>query len=153
MKKIVCFIGHRSICNNNIKLYLYKEIKKQIENGCKHFMVGTHGDFDNLVLYVLRELKKNYKDILIEVVITSLNQIKPKFYDLSKKATPYNDVKTVMFDIENLHYKRRIIASNKFMIDNSQILICYVDTKKTFGGAIIAFNYATKKGLHVVNLF
>ena len=39
------------------------------------------------------------------------------------------------------------------MIDNSQILICYVATKKTFGGAIIAFNYATKKGLHVVNLF
>ena len=154
MKNFVCFIGHRNVYNyKDIKTKLYSEIKKQIENGAKFFTLGTHGEFDKLVLSVLRELRKIYTDIEIEVAITSFNEIKPISYGKDKNYTPFNDVKTVMYDIETIHYKRKIVVSNKHMIDNSNTLICYVDTSKKYGGAILAYKYAKKKGLHIVNLY
>ena len=58
-----------------------------------------------------------------------------------------------MYDIETVHYKRKIVVSNQQMINNANTLICYIDTSKTFGGAILAYKYAKKKGLHIVNLY
>ena len=42
----------------------------------KCFTMGTHGDFDKEALSVCRDLRRKYKDIKIEVVITSFAQIK-----------------------------------------------------------------------------
>ena len=154
MKNNVCFIGHRNVFNyKDIKTKLYNEIKKQIKNGCKFFTLGTHGMFNQLVLSILRKLRKIYTDIEIEVVITSFCEIKPIIYGIDKNYTLYDDVKTVMYDIETVHYKRKIVVSNQHMIDNAKTLICYVDTSKNYGGAILAYKYAKKKGLHIVNLY
>ena len=154
MNNKIVFIGHRNINQyNRIKAKLYSELKKQIENGSKFFTMGTHGDFDKLALCVCRELRKIYKDIKIEVVVTSFSEIKPIIYGTEKNYTLYDDVKTVMYDIETVHYKRKIVVSNQQMINNANTLICYIDTSKTFGGAILAYKYAKKKGLHIVNLY
>ena len=58
-----------------------------------------------------------------------------------------------MYDIEEQHFKRKIVFSNQQMIKNCDTLICYVDTTKTYGGAILAYKYAKKLGLHIVNLY
>lgn len=156
MKK-VCFIGHRDFWCDDLKQRLYNEVENQIKKGYKVFTMGTRGKFDALSLSVCRQLRKIYNDIEIEVIITSLNQIKPVLdFDPIfgvEKHIPYEDVKTVMFNIEEEFYKRKIVVSNKKMIDSSSTLICYVDTKRTYGGAIVAFKYAKKKGLNVVNLY
>lgn len=55
--------------------------------------------------------------------------------------------------IEQEHYKKRITTSNKKMIDESDILICYVDNQKSYGGAKTAFDYAQKIKLKTINLF
>lgn len=158
MNKKVCFIGHRNVFKyNEIREKLYYIVEQEIKQGCKFFTMGTHGEFDKLALSVCRELRNIYKGIEIEVVITSLKKIKtiidhdPIFGD--EKYIPYSDVKTTMYDIEEEHYKRRIIVSNQKMIDNCDTLICYVNPTKTYGGAIIAYKYAKKKGLHIVNLY
>ena len=154
MNNKIVFIGHRNINQyNRIKAKLYSELKKQIENGSKFFTMGTHGDFDKLALCVCRELRKIYKDIKIEVVVTSFSEIKPIIYGTEKNYTLYDDVKTVMYDIETVHYKRKIVVSNQQMINNANTLICFIDTSKSFGGAILAYKYAKKKGLHIVNLY
>ena len=118
--------------------------------------MGTHDDFDKLALSMCRELRKIYTDIIIEVVITSLNQIKPKIeldnFGISYYY-PYDDVLTVMYNIEEEYFKRKIITSNKQMIDACNILICYVDTQKNQSGAKTALNYAKRKGLKIINLF
>ena len=137
----------------DIKTKLYNEIKKQIKNGATFFTLGTHGMFNQLVLSVLRKLREIYTDIEIEVVITSFCEIKPIIYGIDKNYTLYDDVKTVMYDIETVHYKRKNVVSNQHMIDNANTLICYVDTSKNYGGAILAYKYAKKKGLHIVNLY
>ncbi len=155
--KKTCFIGHRNIiADENITKRLYEAIKKEIANGCTKFTMGTHGNFDKLALSVCKMLRQEFKNIEIEVVITSLNSIKKKTVtDIfgTTILTPFDDVKTVMYDIEEEHFKNRITASNKQMIDTCQTMICYVDTKNTASGAKKAQNYAMRKGLKVINLF
>ncbi|MDE7372949.1 MAG: hypothetical protein K2N18_02690, partial [Clostridia bacterium] len=101
-----------------------------------------------------RELRHNYADIKIEVVITSINAIQPRVNErFETKITPYSDVKTVLYEIEEVHYKRRITESNKTMINNCDTLICFVDENKKQSGALTALKYAKAKGLRIINLF
>ena len=118
--------------------------------------MGTHGDFDKEALNVCRELRKKYKDIKIEVVITSFTQIKPFYDNIFGKEIykPYDDVETVMYEIEEIYFKNKITKSNKQMIDSCDTLICYVDENYyRSSGALTAYKYAKKKGLQIVNLF
>ena len=86
----------------------------------------------------------------IEVVITSLNAIKK---DSELDISPYADIKTVMYYIEDAHYKQRITLSNRQMIDDCDTLICYVNTSEYRSGAKTALRYAEKCGLKIVNLY
>ena len=154
MSKKVCFIGHRDFYKDDL---LKNEIENQIKQGADFFTMGTHGKFDQLALWFCKEFRKKYENIKIEVVITSFNKLKKilihddiygkEYYD------PYKDVDTVMFEIEELYFKKRITESNKQMIDGCDVLVCYVNPKKTYGGAKFALDYATKKGLKIVNLY
>ena len=78
MDKKVAFIGHRNIGFGPIRNKLKLAIENEIKDGCKNFIMGTHGSFDELALSVCRELRQSYSDIIIEVVITSLKQIEKK---------------------------------------------------------------------------
>ena len=144
------FIGHRRLFAKNIEERLAVAIQTEIESGCTVFTMGTHGEFDRLALSACRSIQKRYPDIEIEVVITSLNAIKK---DSEFDAVPFDDVKTVMYDIEEVHYKRQITLSNRKMIDSCDTLICYVNTSEYRSGAKTALRYAEKRGLKVVNLY
>ena len=156
MKK-VCFIGHRQIFDRSVREKLKTAIENEIKNGCKFFTMGTHGEFDELALSVCRELRKIYKDIEIEVVITSLKSIEKRLlYDdeFGKEyEIPYNDVSTTMYPIEETHFKKQITESNHQMIDTCDTLICYVNKKHNPSGAKHAMNYAKRKGLKIINLY
>ena len=157
MNKKTAFIGHREYAGNKLEAELYLAVENQIKSGCKNFTMGTHGEFDKMALRVCRSLRKKYKDIEIEVVITSFNTIKPVIeYDNifgREKYFLYADVDTIMYDIEEVYFKKKIIVSNQKMLDNCDTLICYVNTQKNYGGAIKAYNYAMKKGLKIINLY
>ena len=158
MDKKICFIGHRNVYKyGEIEKRLYNLIEEKIIDGYKCFTMGTHGEFDKLALSVCRQLRNFYKFIKIEVVITSFKTIESKiehdeiFGD--EKFMPYNDVQTVMYEIEEVHFKKQIIVSNQQMIDTCDTLIYYVDTNRYVSGAKIAMKYALKKGLNIINLF
>lgn len=153
----VCFIGHRFVSYLEINKKLKEAILNEITLGCRYFTMGTHGNFDELALTSCREFKEKYKDIEIEVVITSFNKIKKQLIsnDTFGKEyyTPYSDLKTIMYNIEETHFKRKIIESNKKMIDSCNTLICYVNPNKKNSGAKLILNYAKRKGLKIVNIF
>ncbi len=143
MSNKVCFIGHREYLPMDINEKLYSAVQKEINLGCKFFTMGTHGKFDLTSLRVCKKLRQVYKDIKIEVVITSLRQI-----DFA-----YKDVETIMYDIEDAYFKQKITLSNKYMIDNCDTLICYVIPNEYRSGAKAAMNYAKRKGLKIINLY
>ena len=145
------FVGHSYIYSKTLRARLVRAIKKEINNGCTSFIMGTHGDFDSMALSICRRLRSNYKEIDIEVVITSLATKKKS--EEERYPNPYTDVKTVMYDIEDAHYKQQITLSNRKMIDECDTLICYVDEEEYRSGAKTAMRYAQKRGLKVVNLY
>lgn len=144
------FIGHRKILAKDICERLMIAIKNEIDRGCKTFTMGTHGEFDNYALNICKQLRNTYKDLDIEVVITSLNTIKKTN---KNNINNYSDVKTVMYDIKDIHYKQQITISNRYMLDNCNSLICYVNTSEQKSGAKTALQYAEKKGLKIINLY
>lgn len=156
MDKNICFIGHRYVVPRQIRKKLTDIVLYEIQSGCNHFMMGTRGDFDELALSVCRQLRKSFNEILIEVVITSLSQIKTIIEkdeygeDIYK---PYEDVKTIMYDIENVYFKEQITVSNRKMIDDCDTVICYVDESRTRSGAKKALSYAKRKGKKIINLY
>ncbi len=148
MSNKVTFIGHRILLQSNIQQLLKSAIENEIQSGCKDFIVGSHGEFDKTVLDVLLSLKNIYPELKIEVVITNYN---PKIQDevIIKENPKYE---TVMFEIEDLHPKQRITASNKQMIDSCDSLICYVRPGSWRSGSKTVLKYAIKKGLKIINL-
>lgn len=149
--KIIGFIGHRMICCDLIQS-VRLAIEEQILMGNKTFILGNHGEFDEMVLKVLREMRKKYNDINVQVVITSFSQLLRRGGN-SEKEELYKYEETIMFEVEDVHFKRRISTSNKFMIDKLDILICYVDESRTRSGAKAALKYAVDKGVEIINLY
>lgn len=152
MKNKTAFIGHRQIFfdRNTIEKRLQIAIEQRIADGCTCFMMGTHGEFDQMALSTCKKARITHPEIIIEVVLTSYHIIEKKSeFDY----VPYQDVQTVVFDIEDVHFKQQITESNKKMIGQSDTLICYVDTKRSPSGAKTAMNYAKRKGLNIVNIF
>lgn len=146
----VAFIGHRQIFATNISQRLIEAIQNEIDNGCFSFTMGTHGEFDKLALQSCRKLRNEYPQLQIEVVLTSLHTIqKSDDWD----SSPYSDVSTVMYDIEQAYFKQRITLSNRKMIDTCDTLICYVNEKVSRSGAKTAMRYAKRKGLRIINLY
>ena len=99
------FIGHRQIFAKTLPKKLIEAIRAEIENGCFSFTMGTHGEFDGLALQSCRELREEYPELQIEVVLTSLHTIQKRD---EWDSVPYADVSTVMYDIEEAYFKRRI---------------------------------------------
>ena len=163
MFRKTCFIRHRQILYPQAKERLKNAIQYVIDNGCRDFSMGTHGEFDSLALSECKSFRNQYKDIDIEVVLTSYHKIEKKvlFTYINDDGEveeyldkpPYQDVNTTMFEIEDLHFKRQITESNKQMIDGCDVMICYVDTKRYRSGAKTALNYAKRKGLTIINCY
>lgn len=143
------FIGHRQVFHKGIYENLLAEIQRQIRCGCKTFTMGMHGEFDRLALSACRLLRQQYPELQIEVVITSLTAIAKK----PERENPYSDVEAIMFEIEEVHYKRKITVSNQKMIDHCDTLICYVDENDFRSGAKSAVRYARRKGIRIINLY
>lgn len=150
MESKTAFIGHRSVLYGDIKKRLQTVIEERIAEGCKVFTMGTHGEFDEMALSACRSARIIHPEIKIEVVLTSYHSVEKK---TEFDSVPYQDVETVMYDIEDEHFKRQIIMCNRQMIDTCDTLICYVDKKRSPSGAKTAMNYAKRKGLKIINLF
>lgn len=145
------FIGHRRLIRiNEIEKRLQDAIEARIGEGCERFIMGAHGEFDQMALKACRAARYKHPNIKIEVVLTSYHTIEKKNdYD----GVPYQDVETIFYDIEDLYFKQQITQSNRQMIDECDTLICYVDKSQSPSGAKTAMNYAIGKGLRIINLF
>ena len=98
------------------------------------------------------EMAKLFKKNNLNVVISDLKHTLPDKYGF-KHVDIYKNENIVYFNIEDIYYKRKIIISNRKMIDNSSIVVCYVDFRKSQSGAKSAVMYAIKNNVPIINLF
>ena len=142
--KTCCFFGHRDT-GIEIRPALYAEIVKHItQYGVGVFYVGGYGNFDDMSVDILRELKEKYPYIEIIGVLAYLpgkkEEYKTKLYD-----------NTVFPEgLEFVPRKYAISHRNRLIIQQSDYLISCVRTE--YGGAYEALRYAKRNKKQTINL-
>ena len=146
MKKACCGFGHRNVFEN-IEDKLYTAVMNAAERGCEIFYTGAMGEFDSLFSSAVRKAKKTYPNI-------KLICVKPYFtndinIDKDYYAALYDDI-IVPDELAGIHPKAAIKARNRWIIDNSDIVLIY--TVRNFGGAYEAKRYAERNGKRLIKI-
>ena len=146
MKKACCGFGHRNVFEI-LSDKLDDAIESAVQQGCEIFYTGAMGDFDSLFSSAIRRAKKNYPQI-------KLICVKPYFTnDINTNRDYYTDLYDEIIipdELTNIHYKAAIKARNRWMINNSDIVLIY--TILNYGGAYDANKYAEKQSKQIIKI-
>lgn len=152
-----CFFGHRKIVvTDEIISKLNNVIEELIvEKDVAVFLFGSKSEFDELCLSIVSKLKKKYSHIRRIYV---------------RAEFPYIDdiYKTYLLQTyEDTYYPENMINAGKAvyvernyeMIDSSAFCVIYYDeiysppnNKKSKSGTRLAYDYAKRKGLTIINV-
>lgn len=116
-----CFFGHKDAPE-----YIISEIKSNIETlitecGVTIFYIGNQGNFDSMVVSVLKKMKNKYPQISYYIVLAYLPKENENENDNdNEKHTLYP------YGIESVPKRFCISWRNNWMIENSQYVICYI---------------------------
>ena len=149
----VSFFGHRQVLDRRrVEEDLKRVVENLINKGAKTFKVGAHGEFDNIAFYVCKKFLDKNSLINIDLVKSSIRQVIRKeefgFVENSEAS-----IKIVTYPIEEVYFKNQIITTNKFMVDDSDVIVCYVDMERRNSGAKKIVNYAKKQRKQIINIF
>ena len=135
------FFGHKDT-PKEIEPTLRSTLIDLIENkNVTVFYVGNNGNFDTMVRCQLEDLSQTYP-ITYSVVLAYLPTVKNKYDNLSNTIYPEG--------IENVPKRFAISWRNKWMIQQSDIVVTYVT--HNFGGAWQFKEIAVKQSKNVVEL-
>ncbi|MBQ5320650.1 MAG: DUF1273 family protein [Oscillospiraceae bacterium] len=159
----VCFSGHRPyrLPQNkedidNLKIKLYRAVDKAVNEGYLTFYQGGCIGFDLLCAMAVITRKKRKKEtdkgeIRLIAALPFKNQAEKwskKDKEIYEEILSYCD--EIIFLSENYN-KGCYHIRNRYMVDNSDKLICYFDGSS--GGTKYTVEYAEEKGLEIENLF
>ncbi len=140
---IITFIGHGKLKNpSEVEAALRALLGKYFSSENRiTFYCGGYGEFDLLCARVVRDIKNiaNCESIL---VIPYLNRGKEEIDSLYDQ--------TLYPPLESVPPKLAILKRNEWMIDESHVVIVFVEF--LFGGANKALEYAKRKNKTIVNL-
>lgn len=121
-----------------------------IKNGYRFFGSGGALGFDMLAAQVVLELKEEYPEIRLILVLPCLSQAKYwKIEDMRKYEQIKKDADKIVY-VSKEYNRDCMFKRNRHLIDNSSLCICYL--KKETGGTAYTVEYAKKKGVSVINL-
>lgn len=145
---IITFCGHSQyLFNKKDTALLEKVLLQQItKNPACEFFLGGYGNFDELCLTTLLKLKQQYKNIKITFVTPYVD----KNYSKLQFAKYYYDC-IIFPPLEHIPRKFAIIKRNKWMVDNSDLVIAYVCCD--LGGAFKTLLYAKRKNIPIINIY
>lgn len=141
---VCCFFGHKDAPASIISALEYA-IENLIQNaGVNEFLVGNQGCFDGMVHRVLKKAKNKYPSITYHVVLAYMPKEKNRYslYEYGETILPAG--------IESIHPKFAISWRNKWMIQESDMVVCYVN--HSWGGAAQFVEYARKQGKTIINI-
>ena len=143
----IALFGHRDFC-------AHKDIERKLslilqelfrEKDFINVHVGRDGEFGVFASSVIKRAKRTfaYENLSISLVLPYTR----KDMDFFEKY--YDDI-IIPESVGRCHPKEAICKRNKWMIEQSNILICYVE--KNSGGAYKALKYAKKLNKRIINL-
>lgn len=150
-----CFLGSRLVDEWSMTQRIFNLLnnEKIYDRGYKDFVMGQRGAFDRAALSACRKLREIHPDIKIKVVMKSYHAFIKDEDGHTEAEDYYNDVDTIIYDVSNVYYKEKITQTNKLMIDDSDLIICFANLKNLTSGARKGVLYAKKKSKTIINLY
>ncbi len=143
----VTFAGHRYLERaREIEAKLYELVRRIVsENEFTEFYVGDNGEFDILATSTVRRVRREAGEEKC-----ALNLVLPyKKANLDIIERQFDGI-VIPKSAEEAHRKSAIFERNKWMVDNCDLIICYV---KRNGGAKMTLEYAKKREIiRIANL-
>jgi len=144
--KVVLF-GHRNFCGHRIlDEYLYPLLGDLLST--KPFVeiyIGRNGEFDIYAATIVKRVKKAFGTPNNEFICVLPYPIKDMEY-----YEDYYDSVMIPECVEKAHPKGAIAKRNKWMVEQADLFICYVEAEE--GGAYNALKYAKKLKKQIINL-
>lgn len=139
---ICAFFGHKDT-PESIRPLLESAVKQIIEHyPDTTFYVGNNGNFDRMVLSVLKSLSQDFSTISYAVILS---------YFPIGKSTEFDELPTIYPErIECVPKKYAISYRNDWIVKKADMVICYITC--SFGGAAKFVEKAKRLGKTVYNL-
>lgn len=152
--KTVCFSGHRIICEpiSELEIRLETAVIGCIKDGALNFIAGGALGFDILVEQTVLRLKSIYPQITLTLALPCPPKEQTARW-ADKQRAVYSDIlaKANEIIVISPHYINGCMHKrNRFMVDNSAKLICYLRQKS--GGTYYTVNYAQNAKCEIVKL-
>lgn len=140
---ICAFFGHKDT-PESVKPLLEAAIRRIIENyPDTTFYVGHNGNFDRMVLSVIKNLSVEFPNLSYAVILAYL--------PTGKSAERYNGLTTLYPEgIECVPKKYAISYRNDWIVKKADIVVCYIT--RSFGGAAQFVKKAKNKRKIVYNV-
>lgn len=140
---ICAFFGHKD-SPESVKPLLEAAIRNIIEHyPYTTFYVGHNGNFDRMVLSVLKKLSAEIPEISFAVILAYL--------PIGKTAECYNGLTTIYPEgIECVPKRYAISHRNNWIVKQADMIVCYIT--HSYGGAAKFVKKAENKGKIVYNV-
>ena len=149
----VCFTGHRKIPPEQagaLGRQLKSTLIQLINDGYRYFGAGGALGYDTLAAQTVLELKTQYPDVKLILVLPCLSQTRGWS---ARDIEIYEDIKSKADKVvyTSQEYTRGCMHKrNRHLVDNSSVCVCYL-TEST-GGTAYTVDYARRNKLTVINL-
>ena len=143
----VSLFGHRDIDDLFRLERKLTPIIKELLNTKEYvsFLIGRNGEFDEFSASLVKRIRKENGSENSELnLVLPYNVSELEFYE------NYYDNIIIPESINSAHYKAAISLRNRWMVEQSDLIICYVEREN--GGAFSALKYAKKHGKQIINL-
>ena len=159
----LCFSGHRSEKLpqdreqlKKLKIVLWEEIDKAIQDGITTFYYGGCYGFDLIAASIVEQRKRVIKladPKLIRLIAVLPYEGQSNYWNEDDRNL-YFDLLSKSDDVITLNTRFKIgcyYDRNRYMVDRSSRLICYCANKR--GGTKYTKDYAEKNSLQITNLY
>lgn len=148
MEKHCSFFGHKDYQEDKeLEARIKDKIVECVEKRMIYnFWLGGYGGFDRCCAKYVKDMKKLYPQIKSYLVLAYMRN-KRDDYDKEYISKMFDG--TIYPPLENIPLRFAISKRNKWIVDNSDYIIFYVN--HSWGGACKSFEYANKKNKNYIN--
>lgn len=156
-EKTVCFTGHRNYYDpaKEIADRLQAAVKKSISEGFTEYIAGGAIRFDTVAAWTVIRLREEYPQIRLILALPCPPQEQTLKWTADQKAE-YQEIFKLADEVKILSDKYTsscMLDRNRYMVDNSSRLICYLRSTSARGGTKYTVNYAQQqRGLEIIKL-
>ena len=150
----VCFTGHRDIEPSeakNVPALLKSIIKESISRGATRFLAGGAVGFDTIAALCVLELKREFPDITLELILPCTNQAQ-KWSERNRMV--YEMIIERADRVEYLHqtYTPNCMHDrNRRLVDEADLVIAYLS--HSGGGTAYTVAYALQNDKELINVY